>query len=438
MPYNAPIPTEYQPAKGKTKYGNNDLTPEHKLKLTVEKSPSLLALENAYANEPSTESLVHGAQDTLERTRPTANRLYAAGLSKNNPADDAAAGEESRTRNAEYRDIADAVLGGAAMVPGPVGVAGRLGSSALGAYDMTQEGPNLGNVLQTSMSAYDLVPALRALKGEHPMSGVSPRVTGQGSEIPYRLPSDHLPPPEGAPYRIGGPNQKFLPPLNVQEGEIIPHDAPRQLTAGARPMPQSSLPDSSYVRGEPGQYARSTQRLSPEQSNGDLLEHVSQGATPDSMRALQDDQFGTDLTDEMNAIANDKNVYDDAGRMVAPPQPEVDPSYVAHVQSSRNKYSDPKMDRLLKSMFGDNVPPGVSRMTAEQALMDDSSIGNTVGGKKTPIAHSSDAQKTPLFGGATSQQEGTFGEYVRPKHRYPIGSNSPRVTPRDQNVTWNK
>jgi hypothetical protein len=383
------IPTSAQKS-GPTKYTNDNLSERQKLSITKEKSPSMLALEHQYDNEPTTEELVKQAQSTLDETRPAANRLMAAGLSVSNPGDEAAAREESRTRNSGYRDVAESALGAASFVPGPVGVAGRAGTSAFGLYDMATQGPNLSNVLQSSVGALDAIPALRSLR-EAP-TGPYPRVTGQGAEIPYKA-------------------------MLAEE--------------------------------------------------------------PQSLRALHTPTPEIDLTDELSALADGHEAagaFDDSGRMVAPPQAQPDPAFLAHQRSSVAKNgskpsavfagmqetgdgepfalfhvaggpqhgstvsaetlqqlgipvpsidgapaSNPRMKSLIQSVFGDSPSPSVSRMTAQEALAGDDEA----------------AKRAVLFGGASSRTEGTYGEYVRPKHRYPIGSGSPRVTPREQAVRWN-
>lgn len=347
-----PLPTEFQQFDDNLKLTDADLVPEHKLGLTIEKSPSLLALQNAdpYAKEPSIDSLLAAAHKTLNNGSmedALLNKAKGINLQASNPADDAAAAEQSRTQNSGYRDIADAVAGGASFVPGPIGVAGRAVTSGLGAYDMAHEGPSISNVMQTGASLFDLIPALKALRG---------------MELPYQM----------------GTPREALSTLPVMDGEIIPSEQ-KLLTAGARPMPAS--PDPSFVRAEPATY-------------------------PDSMNALK-----------------------------SPPAPKRVVRGLALSPGEEKGVAE--LDKLQEELYGSDYPskgngtykePSISPMvsTQRQSALD------------ALAAEDEAAKRSVLFGGATSQTEGTHGEYVRPKHRYPIGSGgAPRVTPREKAVTWN-
>jgi hypothetical protein len=221
----------------------------------------------------------------------------------------------------------------------------------------------------------------------------------------------------------------------LSEAPLSPQDIARARAAerfGKTYRSERTMPQSRYVGEQEG-------LMDGDPSFGMFEHEISPG------------KFSTGASlDDLNrkGIALPAGEYDEAGRLVAPPQAPLDPAYAAHVGSSKNKHApvnqqdQARMRELITQLFGENASPAVSRMTAEQALLDDAAIGITKTGK--PISGSSVDQNNVLFGGASSREFGSgpeAGDFVRPKDRRPIGK---RPNPpawrfgREEAVQWNQ
>ncbi len=426
------IPTNRQNAK-LTSFNNDNMPQRQKLGIDVQrKSPSLAAL---YEDEPSVEELLAQAQGTLDKTGLMQGELNRAAGSytpmerfndtrtthanlgnSDEPSQSVGMSlvrpgrtslpihQETSEANAPrpettYMDVAESTLGAGSFIPGPVGVASRLGSSAIGAYDLATEGPSFGNVLQASAGLFDALPAIRGLRA----ATVGGPVRKTGAEIGAKV-----------SYPRGAAQSMQL------RGELPVGTTPPVPSA---PMPYTPRP-SMYALQE-----------APEVNLTSLLDEA---ATPplspaEIGRARMAERFGKTYRSEgaANPSGNGprplpSDVVDDAGRMIAPAQAPVDPAYAAHRASSVGKFGDSeaaKMKPLIKQMFGDNLPPSMKlRMSALEAL----EAGDEV------------AKRTQLFGGASSSSEGTFGQFVRPKDRKPIGTAPERRGAREDAIQWNQ
>lgn len=508
MPYEfgyPGIPTNLQ-NRSKTRFDNDNLSQRQKLSVDVQRPrPSLEAL---YENEPSVEELLAQAQGTLDETAPNANVLRGTELQMHNPADDAAAREQARTaEKGSYRGVArdtaraaqltglglSPFTGGASMaalsVPASVYLAADEGLEAGQDFAEGNYADAAGNAAMAALDASGT-----GLSKLFRRSSAAAR-TGAGAQGPFSAY------PRPKPRQLGGSGQKLLAESNVLEGEVLPPLVPRQIGPGARPMPPA--PDTSFVRGVPAEYPQSIRALADDTAQGlnsgqvdltDAINGLGEPSLPpqEIARARAAERFGRSFRSERTvpqsryvgeqeglsdgdpsfgmfeheispgrfstgASLDDLNrtgvplppgEYDDAGRLVAPPQAALDPSYAAHVISSRNKHApvtvqdQERMRELVTQLFGENPSPAVSRMTAEQALLDDSTIGLTKKGK--PIKAADVEDDNVLFGGASARQFGSgpeAGDFVRPKDRTPIGK---RPNPpawrfgREEALQWNR
>lgn len=450
------LPTQYQRTSGKLNFTNADLEKPSMAALGGYDPKAQAASEQAnYDNHPLNgldlkDWPMEDATETLNDPNFLGRKFDA--INAHDSADANAEAAQTHAKHEQYRALADTGFGVAGMMPGPIGIAGRLGSGVLGAYDMSQEGPNLGNAMQVGMSAIDVLPALRALKGMQAESRIGRTNIGlhgpenapmQGASrgpVPYKFNGQAAAPAEAESVQAMREPQKLLMANNPLDGEIVPQ---KQLTAGARPMPAS--PDPSYVKAVQGEYPESMQSL--------------RGGEADLTGELNSIGIGTShLTDEAIAQARAKERFGRNFQSESSGMPHWGPQADARLAPGEEQGVE-ELGKLLDSIHGEDwapkgnglykepsiapmaKPADLQRQSALDAIADERSIGNTKqakGGKKTPITHGTEAQKNVLFGGATSQTHGTEGEYVRPKHRYPIGSGSPRVTPREKNVTWNQ
>lgn len=380
MPDSFPlIPTQY--AKGnKRSFTNDDLVARKPLSITIEQSPALRAL---YEDDGiDVDQLLADAHQTLDETAPTAQKLGAIGGFAEGQR--AAGAEQSRLLSERNKDVANTAIAAGSFLPGPVGIASRAASSAQGAYDIATEGPNIGNVLQASASAFDAVPAIRALRN-------APKPTGAGAKGPFSAyPRQQAPVTESSAAQPA--SLAALSDDAVKDNLIGEIDLSDAINSISEPPLSPAAVAQARAAERFGKTYRS-ERTAPQAKFAGVQEPLVDGDPALDMFDIEiaPGQFSTGAG------------ADDVLRRQAVPD-------------------ETAMRRIISSLFGEKAPASVSRMTAQEALMDDSTIGLTKAGK--PITASSVEQNNPLFGGASSRQFGSgieAGEFVRPKNRTPIG-----------------
>lgn len=323
--------------------------------------PSLQELQ-ALADEsgPSADELLNAAKQTLADTAGTQGELNLAAQRSQGrmPASAEAMAPRPTTT---YRDVADQTLGAGSFLPGPVGLASRLGTGALGAYDLATEGPSFGNVLQTTVPlAFDALPAMRGLRAATP-GPIRPQpgmhwTARQPAETAYRAAGDL---PDGV--------SRIAPQLS--------DDVAEQVGRGFNPK--------AAIRGR---------RQSPMSDYESVSENVTQRGMG-SLEGLQNaaETGGDDLTAALNALGE------------APLSPEAVASARGAERFGRTFRSEggaparsvPSMGALQQ----EGLPPElVSALDALQAA-DESSM------------------RSVLFGGVGAR---SGGELVRPSARSPI------------------
>lgn len=148
------IPTQYE-------HPGAVIKGRQKLGVTVE-NPSLAALRDAYASEPSTEQLLNEAKGTLARTQPMHTQIRLA-EDRLNGGDDAAAREQARLEDASNMGgiVKDAVQTGAGIgsfIPGPVGVGSSAVLAGLSGYDTLRD-LGQGDYGSAAIDALGMLPA---------------------------------------------------------------------------------------------------------------------------------------------------------------------------------------------------------------------------------------------------------------------------------------
>ena len=339
--YYPRIPTSRQNVS-KTSFTNADLRRPSMDALSLE--DAILAnnkeVYERLQNEPidaTGDYALGAAQRTLEETQPTANRFYGAGLSVSNPADAAAAREQGRTQresSREYRNAAMSPMIAGSFVPGPIGAISQAGLSVGGMLDATDEDlPATDRMMGGAFGALGVSPAMKALKG---LRGAGrqpiPRVTGQGSELPYRASME-----AGEGVSTGGAMKSLRGRANEPQIEVLDDIAP-------------------YV--------------------DDFMSQT--GGSKDEIAAL--------------------------------------------IAEMETRASSVPTSRSLRSLQEGVIPD--FRQTALQALEEGDEV----------------SKRSPLFGGATSSEEGTYGAFVRPSKRTPIGRRPAapvRRGEREEAISWN-
>lgn len=230
--YYPGIPTNRQNTS-KTKFTDADLVRRPSLEgLYDAAEQARLEKENFERNSradegrQSLDDLLEAARSTLANTAQSAGRLNLAEQSAKGQGPASAEAMAPRPTTT-YRDVADQTLGALSFLPGPVGAGARMGSGALGAYDMATEGPDLGNIAQVGFGLMEAVPAIRALakapagpKLPMPGSNVGRPVRVETPDLPYRFNGsmpDHMTPMEPMPFnRPQSPLPKGTPNLEFQ------------------------------------------------------------------------------------------------------------------------------------------------------------------------------------------------------------------------------
>ena len=362
---------------------------------SIDQRPSMASL---YEDEPTTEELLAQARGTLDSTADNARLVAGAGEIGRRGITSGPQSAEMHAPEPEYGygDVArDAVVGAsipASFLPGPIGMA----AGAIQGIDALAGGNPLGAGLAA-------LPAMRALRGAKGAATSMGPIAKTGAEI-------------GA--KVSYPRAQ----------------ATAMQMAGDLPAP-ATPPLPSY-------------KLGPEKSLEDILGSPSIASLRDDI-AEGSGSGSVDLTDALNGLGE------------APLSSEEIALARAAQRFGRNFRSESTAEpaeegigRLLTGSFGENVPASASRQTARAAveLSDadramlreggaafrgkhaDKALDEWVNageGVDGPLPLPSKAEydikgmpvtewNKPVFGGATSSVEGTFGKAVSPKDRTPI------------------
>lgn len=404
MPYDQIIPTQYERPGA-------SLTPRTKFRVDIEHPPSMQALQ-ADEEDPSYERLMANARGTLDHANPMQGELNL--IEQNVLGTRPARGEDFAPRpTTTYRDVADQTFGAGGFIPGPVGAASRMASGALGAYDMATEGPSLGNVAQTAFGALELAgPAMKALRGSR-LKSVNVGAHGpanapiQGAARPpmdYKFNTRST----GTPAPSSAPSMAALGDDAVEGGMIGEIDLTDAInSASATPLSPKDIAQARAAERF-GKTYRSEQTVP---SAAPQVSATYLGRQP----GLSGDDDAVEL---YNLVGGDRHGSTVSAETLRSMGIEVPPA----VDNGQMAAREAAIRRLVTSAYGDNPSPSVSRMTAAEALADDSVIGMTKKGK--PITASSIEQNNPVMGGASSREYGSgdeAGDFVAPKNRTPIG-----------------
>ena len=412
---------------------------------SIDQRPSMASL---YEDEPTTEELLAQAQGTLDSTAANARLVSGAGEIGRRGITSGTQSSEMHAPEPEYGygDLArDTVVGAsipASFVPGPVGmVAGAIqGLDALAG----------GNPIGAGLAA---IPAMRALKGAKGAASMGPiRKTGAeiGAKVSYPraqatsmqiagdLPVSQTPPIPSAPMPYRPASITALADDSVGatgSGSI-------DLTSALDDLGEAPLSPETVARARAaerfGRNFRSESTAAAPVTAGPKVRAFSEGEEQgiQNLGQLIDDVHGPDA------------VLGPGGRYMAPP--------------------DAGLNRVIQATFGEKAPASVSRTTARRAveLSDPDRAmlregGAIFKGKKgdEKLSKWAMAEGEPdlpaaadeylihdmpatdwnarMFGGGSSSTEGTFGQFVRPKDRTPIGKRPARRGEGDEAIIWN-
>jgi len=162
-----------------------------------------------------------------------------------------------------YRDVAESTAGALGMIPGPIGVAGRLASSGMGVYDIATEGVTGGNVAQAAFSLVDAVPALRALRARKNFTR-------------NPLPREGAVYPQYGPQRAPGGStalQRAKEQDSMQSLRDTPQTGQVDLTSALDDLGEAPLPQQSINRARAGERFGKTYRS---ESTADPMDQLTE------------------------------------------------------------------------------------------------------------------------------------------------------------------
>ena len=411
---------------------------------SIDQRPSMASL---YEDEPTTAELLAQAQGTLDSTADTARQVAGAGEISRRSITPGPQSTEMHAPEPEYGygDVArDTVVGAsipASFLPGPIGLA----AGAIQGIDALAGGNPLGAGLAA-------LPAIRALRGAKGMAPTGAGAKGPFSPFPRAAQDVSVPsrtyqlgPEKSLEDILGSPSIASLRDDiadGAQGGSVDLSDALNSLG-------ETPLPPADVVR------ARAAERFGRSFRSESTAEPVIAQAGP-KVRAFSEGEIrGSDnLGQHLDEVYGPDAVLGPGGRYMSPEEAE-------------------RLKQVASSLLGANPPASALRSTARQAVEGISDAdramlrqgGAMFKGKNDDIVEeklskwamaegepplpsavdeylihdmpATDWNKT-MFGGSTSSTEGTFGPFVRPKDRTPIGKRPARRGEGDEAIQWNR